>query len=283
MNSGELLYESLIDINSEYVDQAEKYVFKNNKARTVSWCAAIAGFLILGIITAFIIPKQKNHSASPDPIVENALTLHQLPLEWYDEAGYVDVTVNQPDGSEYRLRLSNKRNVVELSWVFEHYNWTNNIPNPNAESKNSEGDIILSCEGRQISFWYGKAYVRYKNAPQEKWFLSASTEWNTQTNITEELNSLLDSYRDNEICSSLMQTEPHDNSIKMEDGKLLMLNPMTGEYAPVVNVEEEIMKLQTENEKTEEDMIFERLFTERRTKHEKDVPNKDQPIPGGVG
>ena len=40
-----------------------------------------------------------------------------------------------------------------------------------------------------------------------------------------------------------MQIDDNNNSMRIENGKLLMLNPMTGEFLPVINVEEEMRKL----------------------------------------
>lgn len=38
-----------------------------------------------------------------------------------------------------------------------------------------------------------------------------------------------------------MRVEDNDKSMRVENGKLLMLNPMTGEFLPVINVEEEML------------------------------------------
>lgn len=80
-----------------------------------------------------------------------------------------------------------------------------------------------------------------------------------------------------------MQIDDNDNTMRIENGKLLMLNPMTGEFLPVINVEEEMRKLQAATEKTEEDIEFERLFAERRSLKLRSGSDATLPPPGGVG
>ena len=74
-----------------------------------------------------------------------------------------------------------------------------------------------------------------------------------------------------------------DSSFKKENGKLLMLNPMTGEYLPVNNVEDELREAYNKAPKTDEDLVFEKEFADRRKKMKEAKAGGQLPPPGGVG
>ena len=195
------MFDAIAHIDEDIVDycliSTRNYLAKNNermiraRRRLVISIAACLGIACAVIIVPFAFNQP---TPKPRPIAGNAITPYQIPLEWYDAAGYIEALAYLEDGSICQIELKDRSAVEEFAVIFENYNWTFNVSKPSMDGCRSEGDVILRCENIQMSLWYGMDYVRYKNGDEEKWFLSSSPEGQQYENIAEALETMLGSY-----------------------------------------------------------------------------------------
>ena len=76
----------------------------------------------------------------------------------------------------------------------------------------------------------------------------------------------------------------NDTTFKSEDGKLLLLNPMTGSYLPVRDVEKELKEVYDNTPRTANELAFHQAFKERRAAMRAAKKSNVPPfVPGGVG
>lgn len=183
MNSS-MIFEGIGGISDSHVAEFAN-IEKGKPAvrrKLALWLAPVAACLCVALGIILILknsgsisndPMPHENAGFPDSIVGNALTPPQIPLDWHASEGSIESIVSLEDGTEYREIYDSKQTVLELSDVLAEFNWTINVSKPNDEGISEDGDIILCCGDKMLSFWYNTNYVRYKSAQEEKWFLAS--------------------------------------------------------------------------------------------------------------
>lgn len=183
MNSS-MIFEGISGISDAHVAEFANIEKKNRSARRklAVWLAPVAACLCVALGIILILknsgsisnnPMPHENTGYPDPIVGNALTPPQIPLDWYDSDGKIESIVFIEGGTKYHKMFDSKKAVLEISDVLASFNWTINVSNPNIEGIREDGDITLCSNDKMLSFWYETNHVRYKSDQEEKWFLAS--------------------------------------------------------------------------------------------------------------
>lgn len=81
-----------------------------------------------------------------------------------------------------------------------------------------------------------------------------------------------------------MYSSLRHNAFKTENNKLLLFNPISDEYLPINNVEDEFNETYKTELETPKEILFQKSFAERRKLTEKIAdPHESIPVSGGVG
>lgn len=187
--SDRFINEAAVYSGNDITGKADNKI-KSRKNILIALAACIAIVCAVAIIPSFfktphLLPGY------PNPIAGKALTVGQIPLEWFEASGSIGAFVYQQDGTKNQIEVKDRASVIEIAELLVNYDWTINVSEPSLDGFSSEGDVVLFCEGMRLSFWHGMDYVRYKSGKDEKWFLSSAPMGQQRENIAQELEMLI--------------------------------------------------------------------------------------------
>lgn len=141
--------------------------------------AMIAAAACLALVGAFILIPKLRPEAEPEPPVpkpdpvagDKAMGAPQIPLEWFEDEGFVSALARDGEGNVTVIRLQDNESVTALSDELAKLDWKYNVSAP--EGLPEEGDVTLSCGDKRLSCWYGSYYFRYVSDKEDKWFLAS--------------------------------------------------------------------------------------------------------------